>query len=272
MKQLFFSSVLAILVNFSGISQTKNNNEINEITKTVMLYIDGTENGNPEKVRTAFEPNFSLFLTRKDTLAKIEGKGYIDRIQKGKKYNRIGKIIAIDYENDAASVKVDVYFPDRNRVATDYLLLLKINDTWKILHKIINLKTLDKADHKKISNKNEIHLINRTLLDYIEGTANGKPNRIKEAFHKDFNLYYIKSQALSIIDGQKYISNFKQGKKNNRIGKVLSVDYEGNAALAKIEVLMPNRNRIAIDYLLLLKIKGKWKIIHKSFTSKKHDN
>jgi hypothetical protein len=237
-----------------------------------MLYIDGTENGNPEKVRTAFEPNFNLFLVREDTLMKIDGKGYIDRVEKGKKYNRIGKIVSIDYENDAASVKVEVYFPDRNRVATDYLLLLKINDTWKILHKIINLKTLDKTNPKKISNKNEIHLINRTLLNYIEGTANGEPNRIKEAFHKDFNLYYIKSQALSIIDGQKYISNFKQGKKNNRISKVLSVDYEGDAALAKIEVLMPNRNRIAIDYLLLLKSKSKWKIIHKSFTSKEYDN
>jgi Putative lumazine-binding len=34
----------------------------------------------------------------------------------------------------------------------------------------------------------EFELINQTLLDYIEGTANGEPNRLKRAFHKDFNL------------------------------------------------------------------------------------
>ena len=272
MKNIFLVIILTFFANIPGSSQTKKDNEIEQITKTVRHYIEGTENGAPERVRVAFESNFNLFLVRNDTLVKINGKSYIDRVQQGKKYNRIGKIVAIDFENDAASVKVEVFFPDRNRIATDYLLLLKINGIWKIMHKIINLKTLGKTQHQNSSNKKEIHLINETLLHYIEGTENGEPNRLKEAFHKDFNLYYIKNQALSIIDGQKYIGNFKLGKKNNRIGKVLSVDYEGDAALAKIEVLMPKRNRIAIDYLLLLKIKGKWKIIHKSFTSKKYNN
>lgn len=140
------------------------------------------------------------------------------------------------------------------------------------MHKIINLKTLDKNQNKKINAQNEINLINETLINYIEGTSNGEPNRLKKAFHKDFNLYYIKKDSLSVIDGEKYINNFKLGKKNNRIGKVLSIDYEGDAAIAKIEVLMPDRDRIAIDYMLLLKIKGEWKIIHKSFTSKNYGN
>ena len=51
---------------------------------------------------------------------------------------------------------------------------------------------------------------------------------------------------------------------------MLSIDFEGNAAVAKIEILMPARKRIYTDYLMLLKFKGKWKIIHKSFTFKNY--
>lgn len=246
--------------------------EVELINKTLQNYIDGTANGEPEKLKIAFQANFNLFVINSDTLRIIDGEGYISRVEKGRKYNRVGKVISIDYENDAAIAKVEVYFPERNRIATDYLLLLKINKNWKIMHKIINLKTLSKNQNIKINTQNEVNLINETLLNYIEGTSNGEPDRLKKAFYKDFNLYYIKTGSLSIIDGEKYINNFKLGKKNNRIGKVLSIDYEGDAAIAKIEVLMPDRDRIAIDYMLLLKIKGEWKIIHKSFTSKSYGN
>ncbi len=50
------------------------------------------------------------------------------------------------------------------------------------------------------------------------------------------------------------------------IGKIVSIDIENDAASAKIEVDMPNKNRIYTDYLLLLKIKEEWKIIQKSYT------
>ncbi len=244
--------------------------EVEKINSTVMKYINGTANGNPDKVREAFHKDFNLFIVQGDTLRVIEGKGYIERVEKGKKYNRIGQIISIDYENDAASVKVEVYFPDTKRIATDYLLLLKIKEQWKILHKIINLKNYQKVEDLISNEKNGIEEIKETLSNYIEGTANGEPKKLKNAFHKDFNLYYIKNGNLSVLSGKQYISNFKEGKKNNRIGNILSLDYENNAGLAKIQVIMPDSNRIAIDYLLLLKIKDKWKIIHKSFTSKSY--
>jgi len=107
----------------------------------------------------------------------------------------------------------------------------------------------------KLSAQNETQLIKETLLDYIEGTANGEPDRVKRAFHKDLNLY-----------GSNYTNNIKQGSKSNRIGKIVSIDYENDAAIAKIEIDMPNRKRLYTDYLMLLKVSGHWKIIHKSFT------
>ena len=117
-----------------------------------------------------------------------------------------------------------------------------------------------------VNGQTEIEKINKPLLDYIEGTANGEPDRLKQAFHSDFNLYFVKNDSVNAWSGSGYISNIKQGRKSNRIGKIISVDYANDAAIAKIEIDMPDRKRLYTDYLMLLKVKDKWKIIHKSFT------
>jgi hypothetical protein len=117
-------------------------------------------------------------------------------------------------------------------------------------------------------NKSEKEQIEETLMHYIEGTANGKPERLKKAFHPDFNLYSVANDSLKIWRGQEYIGNFKEGKKLNRVGRILFIDIENDAATAKVEILMPERQRNYTDYFLLLKYKGGWKIIHKSFSWK----
>ena len=241
--------------------------EFNAIHKVLTAYIEGTAKGDKEKLKKAFHKDFNLYLNSADTLRIIKGSDYINRIESGKIYNRKAKIISIDCEYDTAIGKIEVFFPDRNQVATDYLLLLKEKDGWKIVHKIIDLKSVDIATKLPKNEQNNILNLNKTLLNYIEGTANGEVNRIKKAFKKGFNLYYIKDNALTILPGSRYLKNFKEGVLSNRIGKVIGFDFEDTAAYAKIEVRMPDRNRRVIDFLLLLKIQGEWQIIHKSFTT-----
>lgn len=125
----------------------------------------------------------------------------------------------------------------------------------------------DKLYYESIIDSEE-EQIKKVLIHYIEGTANGEPERLKVAFHEDFNLYFVKNNALEIWSGKHYINNVKQGIRNDRQGKILSIDYDGEAAMAKIEIQMPSRKLSYIDYLMLLKLEGKWKIIHKSFTKK----
>ena len=114
--------------------------------------------------------------------------------------------------------------------------------------------------------QDEMASIQTTLMDYIEGTANGEPERLNRAFHPDFNLYYVRNDSIKTWSGKGYISNIKPGRKANRIGRIISIDYEGNAAMAKVEILMPARKRMYTDYFLLLKSDGQWRIVHKSFT------
>jgi hypothetical protein len=127
-----------------------------------------------------------------------------------------------------------------------------------------------KANAQTQNTKTEIEHISATLLDYIHGTANGEPDKVRRAFHKDFNLYTVTDKdSLRIRSGEAYISNIKKGEKANRIGRIISIDYEKDAATAKAEIIIPNW-RIYTDYFLLLKYEGYWKIVQKSYTWKEY--
>jgi hypothetical protein len=116
------------------------------------------------------------------------------------------------------------------------------------------------------TSKTEFEAISQTLMDYLDGTANGEPEKLRRAFHPDFNLYTVtESDSLRIRSGEKYIAGVKPGEKANRIGRIVSIDYEKDAAMAKVEIVIP-KWRIFTDYFLLLKYEGSWKIVQKSYT------
>lgn len=134
----------------------------------------------------------------------------------------------------------------------------------KVAQEVVKLLRL----HFKTSDgtsKNDLELVKETLLDYIEGTANGQPERLRKAFHRDFNLYTVAKDSLWIRSGEAYISNVKAGEKVNRIGEIISIDIEKDVAVAKAAIVVPNV-RIFTDYFLLLKYEGTWKIVHKSYS------
>ncbi|MDD7912985.1 nuclear transport factor 2 family protein [Polaribacter ponticola] len=125
--------------------------------------------------------------------------------------------------------------------------------------------------HAQKTTKTDLEQITETLTHYIEGTANGEPDRLKIAFHPDFNLYTIRRDSLWIRSGEQYISKIKKGRKSNRVGRIISIDYENNAASAKAEIIIPNW-RVYTDYFLLLKYEGSWKIVQKSYSFRTYSN
>ena len=135
-----------------------------------------------------------------------------------------------------------------SKVANEIIAILKTN--------FKNTNTVVKSDAAQIT---------EILLDYIEGTANGQPERLRKAFHPKFNLYTVANDTLWTRSGEEYIGNIKVGEKNNRIGNIISVDVEKDAAVAKAEIVMPNL-RTFTDYFLILKYEGAWKIVHKSYS------
>jgi len=116
--------------------------------------------------------------------------------------------------------------------------------------------------------QSETEAIKQTLMKYINGSTGGKPQLLKDVFHPELNLYYVRKDALKIWSGKAYIEDAKEGKPTGEGGKILAIDFENNAAMAKVEIFNPKRPYKYIDYFMLLKVKGKWMIIHKMFTKK----
>ncbi len=64
--------------------------------------------------------------------------------KEGQKSNRIGRVVSIDYTDSAATAKIEIDMPARKRLYTDYLILLKYEGQWKIIHKSFTFKEYGK--------------------------------------------------------------------------------------------------------------------------------
>ena len=116
--------------------------------------------------------------------------------------------------------------------------------------------------------KPEIEQITATLIDYIEGSTNGQPERLKKAFHPDLYLYYIKEGDLKTWSGTEYILDTKEGQPTGESGKIISIDFENDIAVAKVQITHPKAKSPYVDYFMLLKIQDHWTIMHKMFTKR----
>ena len=112
--------------------------------------------------------------------------------------------------------------------------------------------------------------VRSTVMDYIEGTAQGDIPRIERAFTKTAALYAANPDgSLRKIPIADYIGYFKPNQPTGRVGKIVSIDIVNNAASAKVEIL--SKGWKFTDYLLLLELDSGWKIINKSYTRVKAD-
>ena len=118
------------------------------------------------------------------------------------------------------------------------------------------------------STENEIEMITATLTDYVEGSTNGQPARLVKAFHKDLNLYYVREGQLKTWSGDAYIEDTKEGVPTGEIGKIISIDFENDIAVAKVQVADKESESTYVDYFMLVKLEDGWKIVHKMFTKR----
>ena len=116
------------------------------------------------------------------------------------------------------------------------------------------------------SEDGELKAIRQTLTDYIQGSTNGQPSRLKKAFHPKLNLYSTRNGKLRVWTGSDYIKSTKEGVPTGEQGKILAIEYEHDIAVAKVEIAPPKSSRPYIDYFMLLKIESKWTIVHKMYT------
>jgi len=120
--------------------------------------------------------------------------------------------------------------------------------------------------------QSEQALIENCIQNYISGTSYNKPDSISKAFYAEANLFLShKEKPLWIVPISEYVNWFQKGNKgefNGRIGRIISIEYFNDIAIAKAEILIPEKKQEFMDMFLLKKIGNEWKIISKSASSK----
>src|SRR5262249_34028816 len=103
---------------------------------------------------------------------------------------------------------------------------------------------------------------------YFKGHATGNGDYFRQAFHPEAKLFWIKdgqfaqrtSAAFAAGGAGKPAADEAQRKR-----RIVLVDITHDAAVVKVDLDYPGRH--LVDYLSLLKIDGRWKIVNKIFTN-----
>lgn len=110
--------------------------------------------------------------------------------------------------------------------------------------------------------------IERVLNYFIEGDLINDYETIKKGFHNSATLKTVSSKTRS-YRAYNALEVFKNGEKRatpkpNIISRIEDIDVSNSAAAAKIVVTTPNV--VVTDYIHLLKIEGRWKIVSKAYS------
>ncbi len=174
-----------------------------------------------------------------------------------------GRIVAIDLEKNAACVKLEFFTPSGFRF-TDYILMYKENGSWKASSKVFD----SNIHYNKQTQENtysEYERIEQTLNNYIDAAKSGKGESIKAYWLE--NAIVVVEYGVDII--KIHSNDFAQAITHQGVAskidtKIISIDYNGKAAYAKLSInnwLGANYT----DYLVLHKQGNRWLVCGKVY-------
>ncbi len=140
--------VVMLAVSAQAPAQTKSYTADQKAIKQVVqsAYIDGIHNlGNIQAIKEGFHPGFDMLIKNEDnSLTKFPIYTWIELTEQkkaqnpeGPKEKTTGEFEEIDVTGDAAMVKLNLMRGGKKEF-TDYLLLYKFGDKWRIVSKIFD--------------------------------------------------------------------------------------------------------------------------------------
>ena len=107
--------------------------------------------------------------------------------------------------------------------------------------------------------------IRSVVQKYFDGTSQGKPKLVTEAFLPSLKVEGVKDDGgVWSVTGQDYISHIEPGVLVERVARIESLDFTDKVASVKATIKW-NKETFT-DYLLLLKVDGNWTISNKIAT------
>jgi hypothetical protein len=107
--------------------------------------------------------------------------------------------------------------------------------------------------------------IRETVQAYFKGDLDRDVESLKKAFHPTAVLMTADADgALAVLTQPDWHARVKQTPDRERpTPRILQIDRVGNAAMAKTQLTFPHGS--FTDFLSLLKIKGQWTIVNKTY-------
>lgn len=139
MKKIFIASFI-MLISIALKAQTNDNDQIKEVINKA--YIEGIHNGGDlNETRKGFHPGFDLLMLQNNQLNKLPIYNWIESSERARKENQNAQrpkttvnYVNIDITGTAAVAKIEL-LRDGKLIFTDYLMLYKFEDGWKIVGK-----------------------------------------------------------------------------------------------------------------------------------------
>lgn len=111
--------------------------------------------------------------------------------------------------------------------------------------------------------------VEKVVWTYLDGLYEGDTEKLGAAFHEVSHLYSANEGGVSDLPRAAWFDMVKgraspKSKGLPRTDRIVSVDFSGpETAFVKLECSIPPR--YFTDYLTLLKLKGGWRIVSKTF-------
>jgi len=120
----------------------------------------------------------------------------------------------------------------------------------------------------KVSAQSDDDAIKSTLMNYLDGGANGDSAKLNRAFHSAANLRSLSNGRISEIPVKRFIASVPAGGAKWK-SNIVSYSYAGTAGTAVTEEEFDTFKYV--DFLNLLKINGEWKIVSRVFSKVEKD-
>jgi hypothetical protein len=243
-----------------------------QIVRTVQLYVDGFNDGDPDRFREAFREDAWIFYTDAEgALHKnLISESFEDWASEGASI--AGRVISVRQAGDVASVLLGFdNLDDDGSCWADLHALIRVDGVWKITNKTATHASraggaVDKGAEQAPPTAPDRDEIVRTVQLYVDG-FNGGADKFEQAFDRD--AWIFRTDAEGVLRQRLISESFQLWASWRRIihGRTVSVTQAGDVAavLLGFEDTTDESNRWA-DLHALIRVNGVWKITNKTAT------
>ncbi|MHA1198017.1 MAG: nuclear transport factor 2 family protein [Candidatus Heimdallarchaeaceae archaeon] len=265
------------------------NEEIEEIEKTIQLYDEAFNEWDIEKLTKSFHHDSMVYWYIPEQERFYKGPcyrwiiGFLENQKTDPEVNYYVNVESIYQKGSVAYTRVRFLADDTKdpRDTTDYLTLMKFSEAWKVVNKSGHTIPLTSEELlKRVMNDTEIPFndpdevksIKQLLETYADAFHNWNLDSIKESFHSTMRLNSVDEESKEFKNQFRPYAVWKEVLEEHKAEgikfetEIKHIDQRGTAAIAVMywKAQTPKGMRHTTDFLTLLKVDGKWAIVNKS--------